>query len=220
MIARKTDGRLQLPRIYAILDGGSLRSAGLDLRSTATALRDAGILLLQYRDKMAPDAEILENARAIRTIFKGSAATLLLNDFAHLVAAAEWDGVHVGQTDSTVLEARRQVGAERLVGISTHTPEQFSQAAETDADYIAYGPIFQTGSKADAEAPVGLHGLRDVRRLDARPVVAIGGISRERLSGVFAAGADSVAVISALYRDPACVTETVSRLLESAASTW
>ena len=218
MIARKADGSLRLPRIYAILDGDSIRSAGLDLRSTAITLRDAGVLLLQYRDKTASEIEILENAHAIRTIFQGASATLLLNDFPHLVAEARWDGVHVGQTDTAVLEARRQIGRDRLVGISTHTPEQFSEAADTDADYIAYGPIFETGSKADAETPVGLQGLRDLRRLDARPLVAIGGISRERLSSVFAAGADSVALISALYRHPPSMLETVSGLLEAAAS--
>lgn len=102
--------------------------------------------------------------------------------------------------------------------MSTHTPEQFHQATTTDADYIAYGPIFSTASKLDAEAPVGLHGLRELRRVDTRPLVAIGGISRERMSEVFAAGADSVALIGALYQGPTSVLDTVVELLATAAS--
>ena len=218
MIAKKTKDTLRLPKIYAILDGDALRAAGLGLRAAAIALREAGILLLQYRDKPAAENEILENARAIRTIFKGSGARLLLNDFPHLVAEAGWDGVHVGQTDLSVAEARRQVGPDRIVGISTHTPEQFSQAADTEADYLAYGPIFSTASKPDAKPPVGLQGLRNIRKLDPRPLVAIGGISLEQMSGVFAAGADSVSLIGALYRDPTSVVNTVSKLIEAAAS--
>ena len=218
MNARKADRRLILPRIYAILDGGTLRSAGLDLLTTALTLREAGILLLQYRDKAASGAEILENARAIGSIFKGSGARLLLNDSPSLAAEAGWDGVHVGQTDPSVAEARLQVGPDRLVGVSTHTPEQFYQAVDSDADYIAYGPIFSTGSKPDAETPVGLDGLRNIRGLDARPLVAIGGISHQQVSSVFAAGADSVALIGALYQESAPLFETVSRLLETAAS--
>ena len=216
LIDRRTNRELQLPKIYAILDGGFLRSAGLDLQVTAMSLRDAGVLLLQYRDKLASETEVLANARAVGAIFKGSGATLVLNDFPHLVADAGWGGVHVGQTDTTIAEARLRVGPDRLVGISTHTPEQFSRAAETDADYIAYGPIFPTKSKPDAETTVGLYGLHDIRRLDPRPLVAIGGISRERMTEVFAAGADSVALISALYQDPTCVVGTVSKLLEAA----
>ena len=218
MIVRRHDGALLLPRLYAILDGGTVRAAGLDLRATAETLRAAGVLLLQYRDKTASEIEILENARAISLIFKGSGACLLLNDFAHLVAEAAWDGVHVGQSDTSVGEARRHVGPDRLVGISTHSPEQFLRAADTDANYIAYGPIFPTGSKPDAEAPVGLQGLRDVRRLDVRPLVAIGGISRERMRDVFAAGANSIAVIGALYERPDSIVDSVSQLLEAATS--
>ncbi len=159
----------------------------------------------------------LRNAGEIGSVFEGSGARLLLNDFPHLVAEAGWDGVHVGQADGSVAEARRQVGPDRLVGVSTHTVAQLHRAAATDADYIAYGPIFATGSKVDAETPVGLPGLRGVRRLDSRPLVAIGGISRERMSDVFGAGADCVALIGALYRGPATLLDNVSQILETAA---
>lgn len=204
---------VRLPRLYAILDGKATRAAGVDLLDAAQALCDAGITLLQYRDKMASAKDILQRARAIGGIFRGSGALLILNDWPDLAVQAEWDGVHVGQTDTSVADARASVGTGGLVGVSTHTVAQFRQADQTDADYIAYGPIFETLTKRDAEPAVGLHGLREVRRLSSRPLVAIGGISNRRVSNVFEAGADSIAIINALFSRGTNVRSAASHLL-------
>ena len=208
----------RLPRLYAILDGDTIRAVGLEILDAARALHEVGVQLLQYRDKKADKAEILKNAKAIREIFFGSECLLILNDWPDLAAEAEWDGVHVGQTDTSVLEARRCVGPTRVVGVSTHTVEQFRWAAKTDADYIAYGPIFGTHSKSDAEPAIGLESLGIVRTLSDRPLVAIGGISGDQMPRVFGAGADSIALISALFTRGEPVREAALRLLHVANS--
>ena len=207
----------RLPRLYAILDGGTVRAAGLDLLETATALRDAGLTLLQYRDKGEGEAAILRNARSVARVFEESDAMLLLNDWPEIAVEAGWDGVHVGQTDTAVAEARRIVGPDRIVGVSTHTTVQFLAATATDANYIAFGPIFGSSTKLDAEPAVGLEGLREIRRLTTRPIVAIGGVSAERLPAVYAAGADSIALIGALFQQGESVLKSTSRLLTCAA---
>ena len=204
----------RLPKLYAILDGESVRAAGLDILDAARSLRDAGILLLQYRDKSLSKMEILRNARAIRSIFKESKATLFLNDWPQIAVEARWDGVHVGQSDMAVSDARKVIGVKRQIGVSTHTPEQFRSVLATDADYVAYGPIFRTSTKLDAEATVGLEGLRQVRELSNRPLVAIGGVSFDGIESVFAAGADSVAVAGALFQGGQSVLTAACRLLQ------
>ena len=208
----------RLPRLYAILDGEAARLRGVGVLDAATSLRNAGVLLLQYRDKKATKAEILETACAIGEIFEGSSSTLILNDWPLVAVEAGWDGVHVGQSDVAVAIARRVVGNERLVGVSTHSVEQFQSALTSDADYIAFGPIFGTTTKLDAEPAVGLEGLKEIRKLSERPVVAIGGISLERVKSVFAAGADSVAVVGALFEGGQGVRTATCRLLQRANS--
>lgn len=205
----------RLPRLYAILDGSTLRASEIDLFVAARQLRDAGISLVQYREKTASVPEILENARMLRTIFDGSGAILLLNDWPEIAVKAELDGVHIGQTDAHVAAARQSIGPNCLIGVSTHTPEQFQAALATDANYIAYGPIFSTQTKPDAESAVGIEGLKEVRKLSDRHLVAIGGISRERLGEVLNAGADSVALVGALYERGRSIAENASRLLQA-----
>ncbi len=208
----------RLPGVYAILDGETIQAVGLDLLDAAESLREAGVRLLQYRDKKADNDKVLKNARALREIFHRSETLLILNDLPGIAVEAGWDGVHIGQTDVSVAEARASVGPGRVVGVSTHTVEQFRIARETDADYIAYGPIFGTRSKTDAEPAVGLTGLREVRPLSDRSLVAIGGISGDQMSSVFAAGADSIALISALFTRGEPVRGAALRLLHIAAS--
>ena len=189
---------VRLPRLYAILDAQAVRASGLDLLSTAQAFRDAGISLLQYRDKTADQKTYLETARRIAATFEGSGATLIVNDWPELCVEAGWHGVHLGQGDLPVSAARAIVGPDRIIGLSTHTPGQVLAAEQSEADYVAIGPVFATHSKADPESPVGLAGVAAARSLTRKPLVAIGGISAETLSSVLAAGASSVAVIGAL----------------------
>jgi thiamine-phosphate pyrophosphorylase len=128
--------------------------------------------------------------------------TFVVNDRADVAALAGASGVHVGQEDLSVEDARAVVGPDKLVGISTHNRAQFEQAAATSADYIAVGPIFSTSTKANPDPIVGKEFIRQVRPLTDKPIVAIGGITLERAAEAVRAGADSVAVISDVLRAP------------------
>jgi thiamine-phosphate pyrophosphorylase len=187
-----------LPRLYPIADEGVLGRHVLDVALFSEELRAAGVELLQYRNKTGSPQDVLRAALAIREVFVGVTCRLILNDRADLAVIARWDGIHVGQDDLLPKDARRVVGTERWVGVSTHTEAQVSLADRSCANYIAVGPVFATGSKLDAEPIIGLEGVRRARALTGKPLVAIGGITRENARSVIDAGADSVAVISAL----------------------
>jgi thiamine-phosphate pyrophosphorylase len=128
---------------------------------------------------------------------------LIMNDRADLCLAAEFDGVHIGQDDLSPPGARKVVGTSRLVGVSTHNPEQVREEAAGDADYVAIGPVFATGSKRNPDPVIGVEGVAAARKLTGKALVAIGGITAENCREAIAAGADSVAVISALNGQPA-----------------
>lgn len=190
-----------ISRFYPIMDAGILGSRGVAVAEFARELRAAGVRLLQYRDKTGGPQEVLRAAAVIREVFAGAECRLILNDRADLAALAGWDGVHVGQGDLAPEDARRVVGNGRWVGVSTHTREEARLAELSCADYVAVGPVFGTVTKLDAEAMVGLEGVRRARALTAKPLVAIGGITRENARSVMEAGADSVAVIGALFAE-------------------
>jgi thiamine-phosphate pyrophosphorylase len=188
-----------LAPLYPILDTSLLIFRSLDLESIVTAWQAAGVTLLQYRNKQGNAREMLRDASRIREIFPANGGTrLILNDRPDLALLAEFDGVHVGREDVSAEDARRIVGANRWVGVSTHSSEQVIEADKMDCDYIAYGPIFPTASKVNPDPTVGLAGLIAARTLTAKPLVAIGGITRKNCRSAIDAGADSVAVISDL----------------------
>jgi len=190
---------IELPRLYPILDADALARASVPLATAAHALQDAGVRWLQYRDKQASDAEMVEKMRQLRAVFPAGEAVLLLNDRVALCAAAGADGVHIGQEDMPPAEARRILGRERLLGVSTHNVVQLRAALATGApDYLAIGPVFATSSKDNPDPVVGLEGVKAARALTRLPLVAIGGITGENGREVIEAGADAVAVISAL----------------------
>jgi thiamine-phosphate pyrophosphorylase len=205
---------MRLPRLYVIVDAEVLASRGVELRGFAGELRSAGVGLVQYRDKVGSPQSVLQNADVIREVFAGSNCRLILNDRADLAVLAEWGGVHVGQGDLPAQDARRVVGARRWVGGSTHNDEQVRLADLTCADYIAVGPVFATGTKLDAEPVIGLDGVRRARALTTKPIVAIGGITRANVRSVIEAGADSVAVISALFVEGEAVEKVTRDFLE------
>ncbi|MDP9039562.1 MAG: thiamine phosphate synthase [Acidobacteriota bacterium] len=196
--------------LYAILDMDVLKSRGVRLRKVAVGLRAAGVSLIQYRNKTGTTQEVLAGAATLREVFAGVVCRLILNDHAELVSAAHFHGVHLGQTDLPVREARPLIGTASLIGLSTHTDDQVRAADLTSADYIAIGPVFPTATKLNAEPAVGLEGVRRARTLTTKPLVAIGGITRENARSVLQAGANSVAVISALFA-PGESVEKVAR---------
>jgi thiamine-phosphate pyrophosphorylase len=199
-----------IPRLYAIVDAEVLAARGVLLAVFVRKLRAAGVGLVQYRDKNGAPQEILRAASILREAMAVSGCKLLLNDRADLAVLAGFDGVHVGQGDLSPADARRVVGPDCIVGVSTHTDEQARIANESCADYVAIGPVFVTGTKPDASPVVGLEGVRRARALTTKPLVAIGGITHANARSVTDAGADSVAVITALFA-PSTSTEQLAR---------
>jgi thiamine-phosphate pyrophosphorylase len=187
-----------LPRLYAIVDHPALEVRGIPVGKFATELREAGVRLVQYRDKVGSPQEILRRAAEIASVFAGVDATLILNDRADLAVLAGWDGVHVGQEDLSAAAAHRIMGRGKLVGVSTHSEEQVRTADGSAPDYLAVGPVFSTSTKSDAEPVIGLEGVQRARNLTSKPMVAIGGITRANARSVVEAGADAVAVIGGL----------------------
>lgn len=200
-----------LPRLYPIVDASCFREyAGLF--AAAEELVAAGCTLLQYRDKSGNARQMLDQARELRARL-GPSVKLIMNDRADLCLAAAFDGLHIGQDDLSPESARRIIGPDRRLGVSTHNPEQLAEADKTSADYLAIGPVFATASKANPDPVVGLEGLRRARELTCKPLVAIGGITRSNARSVIDAGADSVAVISDLLRDPRKSAEEFLKVL-------
>jgi thiamine-phosphate pyrophosphorylase len=199
------------PRFYPILDAGCFPDAAAML-AAACELQAAGVKLLQYRNKQASAVRMLEDARELKARI-GSSVRLIMNDRADLCLAAEFDGVHVGQEDLSAESARRVIGADLWLGVSTHNPEQLVQSDATTADYVAIGPVFATSSKENPDPVVGLDGVRRARALTQKPLVAIGGITRANALDVIRAGADAVAVISDLLPAPRKSAEEFFRIL-------
>ena len=220
---------MNLPRLYAILDDGFFPDSPTMLVA-AGELAAAGCTLIQYRNKSANARVMLEQARELKKRLTslshvsqkrrdvghpnaGNSVRLIMNDRADLCLAADFDGVHVGQEDLSPESVRKIIGAERWLGVSTHNPEQIREADLTSADYLAIGPVFATSSKEKPDPVVGLEGVRRARELTRKPLVAIGGITRANAASVIEAGADSVAVISDLLREPRKSAEEFFRIL-------
>jgi len=208
--------RLALPPLYVILDAALLPSDPIEFLKK---LLGAGARLVQYRNKTAPAREVLQAAQALNVTARQDGASFLVNDRPDIARLAGASGVHVGQDDLDVDAARKIVGAGAIIGISTHNLEQFRAAAETDADYVAVGPIFETRSKAKPDPVVGLELIRQARKLTNKPIVAIGGITLERTASVIESGANGVAVISDILgaRNPAARVKQYLEILATAA---
>jgi thiamine-phosphate pyrophosphorylase len=218
---------IALPRLYAIVHSSAHQSTE-DLMAFAQELCAGGCTLLQYRNKNGNARVMLEQARELKKRFGShpdvaknaplgwgsqDSVRLIMNDRADLCLAAGFDGVHVGQEDLSPDSVRAIIGPERWLGVSTHNPEQLCEADLTSADYVAIGPVFSTSSKEKPDPVVGLEGVRRARQLTRKPLVAIGGITRANAVSVIDAGADSVAVISDLLRDPRKSVEEFFRIL-------
>lgn len=190
-----------LDRLYAILDVALCRERGLDPLATLDGFLAGGARLIQLRDKSPSSAARLELADAVAARVRSARGRLIVNDRPDIAVMCGADGVHVGQDDLGVADARAIVGGDRIVGVSTHDAAQIAAAARTDATYIAVGPVFTTATKDTGYSARGLDLVRMAAR-HGRPVVAIGGITLDRAAEVLAAGAASVAVISDLVSGP------------------
>lgn len=171
----------------------------------------AGVQWVQYRDKEQPRKKLYHTALCLRHVTERSGACLIVNDHPDIAVAVGADGVHLGQDDMPIKEARRIMGPNRIIGVSTHSVEEAIKAEADGADYIGFGPLYATDTK-DAGAPQGTQRLAEVRRAVSIPVVAIGGITCETVTTVFHAGAQAVAVASGLLRQ-GCIEQTASTFL-------
>jgi thiamine-phosphate pyrophosphorylase len=192
------------PSLYAILDSSLLAISEMTL---AEMLAESGVELIQYRNKKAPSRELFEISKRLSAELARRGVRFIVNDRPDIAMLTGAGGVHVGQDDLGVEEARAICGAGRWVGVSTHTLEQVAAADRTSADYVAFGPIYATTTKQNPDAVVGTELLRQARRLTRKPLVAIGGITLERAAEVFGAGADSLAVV----RDLICAANPGQR---------
>ncbi len=193
--------QFSLDRFYPILDSGLLDRAGVDPVDLTRALLGAGARLLQYRRKAAYTREVYEQARAIGQLVRQAGGLFIVNDRADIALMLGADGVHVGQDDLPPAAVRKIAGDRLLIGYSTHNADQLRAGDLEPVDYLAIGPIFGTASKENPDPVVGVEALQRLRALTAKPLVAIGGVTRERASSVLSAGADSLAVLSDLVDD-------------------
>jgi len=189
-----------LSGLYIILDPSVCPAR--PLVEVLTVAAEAGAPLFQYRNKTASMKEVYGEALALRQAAAKAGVLFIVNDRCDLALAVDADGVHLGQGDLPLDLARRVMGPDKLIGISTHNLDQVRDASAGKPDYLGFGPIFTPGSKQDHDPVVGLEGLRAMRRLTSLPVFAIGGIQIDQAGEVMRAGANGVAVVSAILKAP------------------
>jgi thiamine-phosphate pyrophosphorylase len=213
-VTQSSLARIGHARLYVLIDG---RQSSEEFRSFVEKLVPAGPDIIQLRDKTLPDRELLARARLLRTATAGTSTLFIMNDRPDLAVLARADGVHVGQEEATVRDARSIVGPDRLVGVSTHSIEQARQAVLDGADYIGVGPTFSSGTK-QFERFTGPQLLRAVAAEIRLPAFAIGGINHESLPHVLASGINRVAVGGAVTGagDPAEAVRRLRALLSDA----
>jgi thiamine-phosphate pyrophosphorylase len=202
-----------LPSFYPILDTEAAARRNVDAVDAAAQMLEGGVQILQFRHKGFWSRTVFETLERVAELCRNADVLFVVNDRADLAKLA-CAGLHLGQDDLPTAAARFIVGAATVIGFSTHNEVQLRAAATEPADYLALGPIFGTASKANPDPTVGLEGLRKLRPLTAKPLVAIGGITRENARAVLEAGADSVAVIGDLFPEDGNIARRVKEWLK------
>ncbi|MDR2573800.1 MAG: thiamine phosphate synthase [Desulfovibrio sp.] len=202
--------------LYAVTD--ARLSLGRPLAVVAEGLLNAGVRILQYREKKLKAGQMLEECRLLRELTRRAKACFIVNDHIDIALLTEADGVHIGQEDLPIADVRRLVGPKMLIGLSTHSPDQARAAQAAGADYIGVGPIFATQTKEDVVAPVGCDYLDWVTRNMDMPFVAIGGIKENNIAEVTRHGARCCALVSELLgaRDIAAKVKAVRAAMKAA----
>jgi thiamine-phosphate pyrophosphorylase len=185
-----------LSGLYIILDPSVYPAR--PLVEVLTAAAEAGAVLFQYRNKTGSMKDAYVEALALRQSAAQAGVLFIVNDRCDLALAVDADGVHLGQGDLPLDLARKVMGRDKIIGISTHNPDQVQKATAGKPDYLGFGPIFTPGSKQDHDPVVGIDGLCAIRALTKLPIFAIGGITRDHVGEVMKAGANGIAVISAV----------------------
>ncbi|MCR8550014.1 thiamine phosphate synthase [Salipiger sp. P9] len=176
--------------------------AGVGVIATARAAVAGGATVVQLRDKAAGTARMIETGRALTAALAGTGAVLIVNDDVEAAVAIGADGLHIGQGDMAVTEARARIGPAMVLGLSVETPVLAAAVDPALIDYIGAGPVFATPSKLDHKVPVGFEGLAAQVAASPVPAVAIGGLKAEHVAQVLKAGAQGVAVVSAICGQP------------------
>jgi len=203
-------------RLYLITD--RRLASGENLLSAVEHALAGGVRAVQLREKDLGSRELLELARKMRALTSTYGAKLLINDRVDIALAADADGVHLGRESISIRDARRLMGPDRLVGCSTHTAKQLAEAEADGADFAVFGPVYFTPSKAAFGPPLGVDTLKRARAWTRIPVFALGGVGAENIHEVIAAGADGVALISAVLsaKDPRQAASDINLLIENA----
>ena len=195
---------LELHGLYLILDPLIVRRLSL-----VEAMKEAaagGARLFQYRDKTGAGRQLYHEAERLRHAAADAGVTFVVNDRCDVALSVDADGVHLGQGDLPLSLAKAIMRPDQFIGVSTHTSGQVREATVGGADYVGFGPIFPTASKAEHEPIVGVEGLREARSVTPLPMFAIGGISIASVEGLIQAGADGIAVMSAIWAAPDIAT--------------
>jgi thiamine-phosphate pyrophosphorylase len=206
------------PRLCLVTDRGL--SGGRTTEFVVEAALRGGATAIQIREKGCPAGEFLERALRLKALLDPAGVPLIVNDAIDVARACGAAGVHLGQGDAPPAEARRLLGPDAIIGLSVETFEQAARAEDEDVDYLGVGPIFPTLTKTDAAAPWGLDGLHRLRERNHKPLIAIGGIDASNAASVIEAGADGLAVVSAIVSaaDPEAAARVLRTLIDRAFS--
>jgi thiamine-phosphate pyrophosphorylase len=204
---------VRFPRVYPIADTAAAARRGFEPVAFARALIEGGAAVIQFRHKGHFSRAAFETAVVIGDLARVAGAALVVNDRADL-AALLGAGLHLGQEDLPPAEARRVTGGEAMLGLSAHNAEQLAAGDREPVNYLAIGPVFGTDSKENPDPVLGPRALPGLRALTAKPLVAIGGITRQTAPAVLAAGADSVAVIGDLFPETVSYSAVRRRMEE------
>jgi len=205
--------------LYLVTDRGLARG-----RSTLEIVRaavDGGATVVQLREKDCSTREFIEQALAIKDFLKDRAVPLIINDRLDVAQAVKADGVHLGQTDMPLKVAKKILGDSMIIGISAESLQDAVEAEKGGADYLGVSPIYATPTKTDTALPLGLEGLREIRKAVRIPLVGIGGLNRDNAAEVIRNGADGVAVVSAIVAadDPQKAADALRQIITEAQQT-
>lgn len=196
-------------KLYLVTDRAL--AGGRNLEAIVLEAVAGGVTMVQLREKDIDTRDFVELALRLKKALQGSGVPLIINDRIDVALAADADGVHIGQSDMPYGMARRLLGPDKIIGLSIENLSQLEEANSLDVDYVAASPVFATPTKTDTARPWGLDGLRRFKQLSVHPVVGIGGMNAGTAHDVFAAGADGVAVVSAIVAagDPCKAAEQI-----------
>lgn len=206
---KKTPNKIR--GLYAIIDTSFIALS--EAERTAVEMLEGGAKIIQLRAKDAPTGPMLEAARKIRALTVSYGALFIVNDRVDVALLSRANGAHLGNDDIPLEDARKLLGKNSIIGISTHTRQEALAARKRGADYISFGPVFATKTKKDALSPRGLNALKQAVEAVSIPVVAIGGINDKNLADVLKTGVSAVAIISGILTVP-CIRDRVKTLEE------